>query len=58
MEPFRESSYERIMRAQLKVGNRAEALRTYEKLRQLLADELGADPSPALQARYLEALRT
>jgi DNA-binding SARP family transcriptional activator len=58
MEPFRESSYERMMRAQLKVGNRAEALRTYEKLRQLLADELGADPSPALQARYLEALRT
>ena len=57
IEPFRESAYEREMRAQLKLGNRAEALRVYDRLRRLLADELGADPSPALEAAYLEALR-
>ena len=56
MAPFRESAYEREMRAHIRMGNRAEALRTYELLRNLLATELGADPSPSVQAVYLEAL--
>lgn len=37
--------------------NRAEASRTYELLRNLLATELGADPVPNVQAVYLEALQ-
>lgn len=38
------------------LGHRAEALRTYERHRRRLADELGIDPSPALQALHLELL--
>ncbi len=58
LEPYRESAYERVMRAHLSGGNRAEALRVYDRLRSLLADELGVDPSSAVQLTYLEALRT
>ncbi len=57
IEPFRESAYEREIRAEMKMGNRAEALRTYERLRAQLSRELGTDPSPALQAAFLEVLR-
>jgi streptogramin lyase len=38
-------------------GNGAEALRTYERCRTLLADELGAYPSSETEAVYLEILR-
>jgi len=58
LEPFRETGYQRLMRAHAAAGNRAEALRTYARCRELLAHELGVDPSPETQAVYVELLRT
>jgi class 3 adenylate cyclase len=56
IEPFRESSYITLMRLQTATGNRAEALRTYERGRALFAEELGVPPSGAMEAAYLETL--
>ena len=58
LEPFRESGYRRLMRAHAAVGNGAEALRAYERCRRLLADELGAYPSPETESIYRELLAT
>ena len=52
LEPFRETGYRRLMEAHAAAGNRAEALRVYERCRRLLADELGAYPSPETEAIY------
>ncbi len=57
LEPFREASHRLLMRAHLAAGDRAEAVRTHQALRDLLAEELGIDPSPATTALYLAALR-
>ena len=46
------------MQAQSAAGNDAEALRTYERCRALLAEELGAYPSPETEAVYLDMLRS
>jgi DNA-binding SARP family transcriptional activator len=54
--PLRESAHRCRMTAQAAAGNRAEALRTYQRLRRVLAEELGVDPSPETEAAYLELL--
>ncbi|MDP9607830.1 BTAD domain-containing putative transcriptional regulator [Streptomyces hygroscopicus] len=54
--PFRESTYRCQMTAHRLAGNRAEALRIYQKLRTVLAEELGIDPSPESEAAYLRLL--
>jgi DNA-binding SARP family transcriptional activator/streptogramin lyase len=52
LAPFRETGYRRLMEAHVASGNRAEALRVYEQCRRLLADELGAYPSPETESIY------
>jgi len=58
IEPFRETGYQLLMRAHAAVGNRAEALRVYERCRSLLSEELGVSPSPQTEAVYLDILRS
>ena len=61
LSPFRDAGYRRLMEAHVVAGNRAEALRVYEQCRQLLAEELGAYPSPETDSIYralLEAPQT
>ena len=56
LDPYRESSYQLLMHAYLATGNRAEALSRYHHLRELLADELGTEPSPETESVYLKLL--
>ncbi len=57
LEPFRETAHRRLMQVHLDAGDRAGALRGYERLRGLLTAELGVDPAPDTERVYLEALR-
>ena len=54
--PFRESGYLLLMRALVASGNTAEALRTYDELRNLLAEELGSAPGAEIQALHRRLL--
>ncbi|MET1072452.1 MAG: BTAD domain-containing putative transcriptional regulator [Umezawaea sp.] len=46
-----------LMDALAALGRQAEALAVYEKVREVLADVLGADPGTALRERHLRLLR-
>jgi len=50
LEPYRESGYRRLMKIHDEAGNAAESLRVYERLRLLLASDLGAEPTSETQA--------
>jgi DNA-binding SARP family transcriptional activator len=57
LEPYRETAYVLLMSAHAAAGNGAEAIAVYERLRTLLADELGVGPSPETEAAFLELVR-
>ena len=57
LEPYREGGYRRLMLAHAAAGDSAEALRVYERCRRLLADDLGAYPSPETESIYRDLLR-
>jgi DNA-binding SARP family transcriptional activator len=54
LEPFRETGWQRLMRALAAAGNRAEAVRAYGQCKKLLADELGIAPSRETEAMLKE----
>jgi DNA-binding SARP family transcriptional activator len=56
LDPYRETSYVRLMRLHMSVGNRADALRTYERCREVLARDVGVAPSPQTEAVHSEIL--
>ena len=57
LEPYREVGYRRLMRIHQQAGNRAEAIRVYERLRRLLDVELGASPAAETVALLAEIAR-
>lgn len=57
LEPFRERTYQLLMRVHAAAGNPAEALRTFDRCRRLLADELGVDPAAETTALHLALLK-
>jgi DNA-binding SARP family transcriptional activator len=58
LDDLRESAWRQLMRAHEAAGDRASALRGYERCRARIAEELGASPSPETEATYLEILRS
>ena len=57
LDPFRETSYQLLMKMHATGGDRAEALRVFARCRELLREELGVSPSPQTEALYLAILR-
>jgi DNA-binding SARP family transcriptional activator len=55
-EPLRESAHRALIAALLAAGNRWEALRQYDRFRDLLADALGLEPSADLRKLVDEAV--
>lgn len=55
-EPLREEGHRLLMLALREAGNGAQALAAYDRCRRLLADELGAMPSPATESLFLTIL--
>ncbi|WP_409180427.1 BTAD domain-containing putative transcriptional regulator [Amycolatopsis sp. VS8301801F10] len=55
--PVRERLVGALMRALAAAGRNTEALQAFQRIRETLADELGADPSPELSALHVALLR-
>jgi DNA-binding SARP family transcriptional activator len=56
VDPYRESMYVRVMRLHLHRGDRAQAMRVYERCRAVLDRDLSVSPSPQTEAAYRDAM--
>ena len=54
--PTRERSWELLIRAQYRAGRQSDALASFACARQVLAEELGVEPGPALRAVHAAVL--
>jgi SARP family transcriptional regulator, regulator of embCAB operon len=57
LNPLRESGYRLVMQSLARRGNLAEALRVYEQARNVLREELGIAPGPAIRELHAQLLR-
>ncbi len=57
LQPFREPGHRALMVAHAANGDRTDALRVYARLRTLLVEEMGLDPSPETEKLYVDLLR-
>jgi WD40 repeat protein/DNA-binding SARP family transcriptional activator len=57
LDPWQERAHRQVMLLYARMGRRATALRQYEACRQLLAEELGAEPSQQTQELYASLLQ-
>jgi SARP family transcriptional regulator, regulator of embCAB operon len=58
LNPLRESGYRLVMQSLAGRGNLAEALRVYEQARNVLREELGIAPGPAIRELHAQLLQT
>ena len=56
-DPLHEPATRTLMQALAESGRRTEALQVYERLRDVLQDELGSDPEPATRQIFQDLLR-
>jgi DNA-binding SARP family transcriptional activator/Tfp pilus assembly protein PilF len=55
--PLRERSVAQLMTSLYRCGRQGDALNVYERIRRMLAEELGVDPAPALRNLHTGILR-
>ena len=54
-DPFRESAHRVLIEVHLAEGNRFEAIRGYDRFRDMLRSEIGVEPSPLMDALLEQA---